>query len=474
MSACGNLTQDEEALYANIWEHNLQSNKAALASGEEISEPSGDESSEASGDESSDPSGNGGTSVQTTASTESQTTTLTTTILTDTFTTSDTSGSKTTTKTVTGTTTSKTNGTTRKTASGTADTARTGTVTNTNATSRQTNTVSAVQTTPKPQVKWYSASELAAVLNNAIDSYSAEVTLNGKADQATLNSAYQTVTADRLDLFWLNGVSLRTSGDRSTVVLSLKNGYNIQTAKTMHSKLMTTVDSVVKNARNRSDNYDKVLYVHDYIVNTCKYNSGADSSANGAYSYACLVQGNAGSMGYSEAFAIIMRKLGYECGICNGTTTGKYSWNYIRYNGSYYWIDCAGDDPGNSSTLEHDFFMVDNTFLFRSRTVDRSANSFIPNCNSMKDNYYARKGQYYSRFDFKSVNALFNKALKDGEKSVTIIFSGMDESNSFMDDFHASVSKFDSIKQNLYYEPETVKDSYKCGFKTVFTLTKFR
>ena len=351
-------------------------------------------------------------------------------------------------------------------------------VTTTTARSRtaaaEPDTTSAAPISSQGQINWLTADELLEKLKIAAANFSTEIILDGMVDGNTLSVAFSKLNTLCPDVFWYENIRCEVAGRQIKLVLTLKNGLDTQTVKNMHTQLMNKVDEIAGKASAAADDYDKILYVHDHIVNNTVYYINDSDCSNSAYG--CLINGYSACKGYSQAFALIMKKLGFDCGICIGQADNGHAWNYIKYNGHYYWIDCTWDDPvcdDGSQVLKHDFFMVDDNFLFRSRAVYQDTNSFIPKCDSMQDNYYARKGLYFESFDFDSVNDLLNKAYKNNDREIEMIFSGCDEANQFIKEYGNSLNQFDITKQRVYYDPRIDQESGKYGFKTVFKLTKF-
>lgn len=124
------------------------------------------------------------------------------------------------------------------------------------------------------------------------------------------------------------------------------------------SKTESIANSVVNNARGST--YDKVKYVHDYVINTTSYDE--DNTLNNGNIYGTLVNHKAVCEGYAETIKYLLDKLNIPCVIVYGDGLKEdgsreyHSWNYVKMdNENWYAIDATWDDPiiiGNGTLPE--------------------------------------------------------------------------------------------------------------------------
>lgn len=129
------------------------------------------------------------------------------------------------------------------------------------------------------------------------------------------------------------------------------------------SKTESIANSIIKNARGTT--YDKVKYVHDYIINTTSYDE--DSTLNNGNIYGTLVNHKAVCEGYAETIKYLLDKLDIPCVIVYGDGLKEdgskeyHSWNYVRMDdGNWYAIDATWDDPiiiGNGTLPESEKYI---------------------------------------------------------------------------------------------------------------------
>lgn len=128
------------------------------------------------------------------------------------------------------------------------------------------------------------------------------------------------------------------------------------------------IDEIIKNIIN--DNMtieDKILAVHDYIINTTKYDSDAlsDNPKNKSYiSYGALLEGYATCNGYADAMALFLDRFN----IPNiRVASSTHVWNAVYLNNKWLHLDVTWDDPvsdiPNNDTLQHKFYLIDTPTL---------------------------------------------------------------------------------------------------------------
>lgn len=141
------------------------------------------------------------------------------------------------------------------------------------------------------------------------------------------------------------------------------------------------VDSVVllaEQAGVQSD-YDKVLFVHDYLIQNCKYNEQAGDLIHTAYG--ALVSKEAVCDGYAQAAHILLDRLGVDCYYVEGTTTPSatdegHAWNIVTVDGANYHLDVTWDDrdaehvdDSYDNIVSYNYFLISDEDMAIDHTV---------------------------------------------------------------------------------------------------------
>lgn len=267
--------------------------------------------------------------------------------------------------------------------------------------------ITAPVSTSNPQTKTsYTSDEVFEKLSAALSEYNNDTEFDAVLSQEAVDGAVDKVCHFYPDYFWLNGYTVTTNKDSTSVSFMTLNDYSADELRTMHEELIRAADKITAQVPAGSDDYSKALFVHDYIVNNTRYASEKlGLSYNGLWgtAYGCLVDGSAVCQGYAEAFSLIMQKLGIECGVCAGQSDrGSHAWNYIKTDGKYYWVDLTWDDPeaessGDFGKLRHNYFMMDDELLLRTRTLNERQ-YYVPVCDSLDRNYFVMNNAYLNGY----------------------------------------------------------------------------
>ena len=159
-------------------------------------------------------------------------------------------------------------------------------------------------------------------------------------------------------------------------IKTLYNDYgkvNLKITKTYDNDQVAVIDEKANQIYTELINdsmtlEQKIQTIHDYIINSTKYDQsfgiGAQSNtyeANNAYGP--LFQGFAICSGYSDAMAIFLSKMN----IPNiKIASEKHLWNLVQINGRWVHLDLTWDDPvtsNGSDMLLHKFFLIDTPTL---------------------------------------------------------------------------------------------------------------
>jgi len=107
-------------------------------------------------------------------------------------------------------------------------------------------------------------------------------------------------------------------------------------------------DALVSEASKLKTDIEKIIYVHDYIIENFEYDSDhLDQKYNNIY-YG-LVENKTMCVGYSETFNYIMTRLGIKSYIVT-SVKNAHAWNMVLLDGRYYHVDCTWDDPTYTNT----------------------------------------------------------------------------------------------------------------------------
>lgn len=143
-------------------------------------------------------------------------------------------------------------------------------------------------------------------------------------------------------------------------------------------KLNKGVDEIItKYITNDMSDDDKVLKIHDYIINNTRYDINKVNEA----SYTALgplFNGTAVCSGYADLMAIFLNKFGIKN---YKIASNTHVWNALFINGEWLHLDLTWDDPitknSDVDTLQHDFFLVKTSKLLEFDTKDHKFDTTV-------------------------------------------------------------------------------------------------
>lgn len=168
-----------------------------------------------------------------------------------------------------------------------------------------------------------------------------------------------------------NFISLKViTGALGEVDVLVTKMYSDEMIEAINGKLDRIFDEQLTNEMSIED---KILKIHDYIIDTTYYDQ--EEGVNSGNAYGTLIEGKSKCAGYADAMAIALSRLGVKN---YKVASEKHVWNAIYLNGEWSHIDLTWDDPivqdGAiiTDTIRHKFYMIDSPTLLSYDTEEHS------------------------------------------------------------------------------------------------------
>ncbi|WP_286229743.1 transglutaminase domain-containing protein [Neobacillus mesonae] len=131
-----------------------------------------------------------------------------------------------------------------------------------------------------------------------------------------------------------------------------------------------TITKIVKGAKAKKTQFEKVLYVHDALANHITYDWAELKNPN-AYSLShkalgALVYQKAVCDGYTEAMNVILSKLHIESKMVTSVPM-NHAWNLVKVDGQYYHVDVTWDDQDGKMPTVYMYFLVSDKEFKKTR-----------------------------------------------------------------------------------------------------------
>ena len=173
-------------------------------------------------------------------------------------------------------------------------------------------------------------------------------------------------------------ISIGPDGNESYLLPGFSSLQDIYIAE---DNLRTQLYSIT--SRLKGSTYDKILQVHNYLIDNVVYDSSNSDLEMSHTLYGALINKTAVCDGYAKAFKYILDNIGISCvevcGIAQNSAgaTESHAWNDVLLEGRWYAIDVTWDDPiiigGNgilTSDLRYSYFLKGSDTFYSSHQED--------------------------------------------------------------------------------------------------------
>ena len=227
-----------------------------------------------------------------------------------------------------------------------------------------------------------------------------------KTDPGEIAAMLTSQTMGKPEALFFNNNTFFYTYTKNTVTLQLN--YIMSAAEGQDVK--DTINTIKYQTMGMSD-YEKVKYIHDWIVNNARYASGNDfmnveyimQGGINAYSPISIFRGGEGvCQAYAGAFNILAKACGISTKMVVGEATsnqsiGPHGWNLVNVDGKIYHVDTTWDDPvthDGTDILRYDYFLVDDDTLAKNHgwqgdmRLRAKYGCLNENINKVEDDYY--------------------------------------------------------------------------------------
>lgn len=247
-------------------------------------------------------------------------------------------------------------------------------------------------------------------------------------DTDEIERLFMCVMMDHPELFWVNGY-VYTKYTRGDVLEAI----GFRCASTMDTDTINSrqasIDAYVNTCLGgmpAGDDYTRIKYVYEYIIRNTVYDPESPDNQNIC---SVFINGRSVCQGYAKATQYLLNKVGIPCTLIRGVVIGQgdHSWNLVRADGSYYYMDTTWGDANyrmeegvedSVPSISYDYLCVPGYEIFKTHSPDSPVD--LPNCTAIADNYYVREGAYFTAVDDAGMRDLVSRAYARGSDIVSL------------------------------------------------------
>ena len=271
---------------------------------------------------------------------------------------------------------------------------------------------------------------------DAIENFKTEITPTATVTQDSIRKIHKYILCDHPEYFWCDRGLEWSYNKNNNYVTSIR--FNYQYPKSVVPTIQLQIDKAVKKICEgiTADftEYDIALYVYEQLINTIDYDTvglqiqkseegfqGADDLRS---IYGAFIDKRCVCVGYAYATQYILQKYGIECSTISNDV---HSWNLVKLEGDYYYIDTTWGDPSNTDPLKESsdeisyiYFCMTTEALNSLESHEIPSYIIVPECTATKCNYFIRSGLYFEYLDTDKLSALFDKSFANGGEPVLL------------------------------------------------------
>lgn len=267
-----------------------------------------------------------------------------------------------------------------------------------------------------------------------------------------LKSVFTAVLYDNPHIFWVDNNYKYIENEKSvTFTPNYRESQNDAQMKTLH--LNNKIDEIISYANKLNTEYEKELFIHDYVCENTIYDEALSQSA-GDSAYDSLINGKAICEGYSRAVQILLDKVDIDnyLVVGDGTSNGEtqpHMWNVVEIDNLNYHLDTTWNDSGADDSIVYFYFNVNDEMIQKDHANIEPSENY---CISDLANYYVVENTFVESYNgFSKYSYRTSQILKTGENRVEFVFKNsldfknavkdVENDNGFFDYIYSSVKK---------------------------------
>lgn len=241
------------------------------------------------------------------------------------------------------------------------------------------------------------------------------------------------VEADHPEIFYVKSVSYSSSSS-STHTVRANYLMSEEEAADCRDPIDLAVGECLNSMPSGLDDYGKVKYVYEYVVNNTQYGGAVEEGQN---IDSVFVDGVSVCSGYAKAFQYLVQQVGVSCLYVTGETSEPHAWCMVKVGGEWYVVDPTWGDPSYESESSHDnlsYAYLCVTEKDASYTHTLRCTYDVPTCDATADNYFVREGMMLDTADVDRAGSIIVKAEAEGKPSASFRCSSKEVFNEMVEE----------------------------------------
>ncbi len=302
-----------------------------------------------------------------------------------------------------------------------------------------------------------------------------KITLHSN-DANRVNHILLLVMMDFPEIFWTDGSGQLFSYNDEYVVLEPTYVYQGEEKQKRQNEIKDAATQIIESIPQHANEYEKIKYIYEYLVETITYEEGAPDNQN---IYSSLVNGKSVCAGYAKANQYLLEVMGIPCIYVTGTATSQngsdaHAWNIVKCDGKYYYVDVTWADAiwlnqeqNRSKEPIYDYLCCDEKTI--EKTHDAEGDYNFPTCDSDELNYYRLQDMFYEEAERSVLLDAMYASIDAKEESIVFKFANEDVYGDAKDMFINELIEVASQYIGEQYELNEIR----CGYEKQDELYRF-
>lgn len=229
------------------------------------------------------------------------------------------------------------------------------------------------------------------------------VVSDAEMSEISVRRALNAFLTDHPQVFWVSNVFGYAYDSGSTVI----ECYSVLSAEKCEAYIETLAvqcEELLDGVYDVEDRYRREKLIHDRLLSRCSYADGVTSADDGWQyftAYGAIVDGSAVCEGYSKAMQMLLIQADIPSYTVRGNADDvRHMWNLVQLDDDWYHLDATWND--GDMNISYEYFNLSTEAIEENHTIDvligsdesdsTSPNFFLPECTTMKLNYYNVNG----------------------------------------------------------------------------------
>ena len=254
----------------------------------------------------------------------------------------------------------------------------------------------------------YQEQQAYKVMLKALSSMAASFDCSQINRSVDLMKVIQTVLGDNPAIIYFNKKQIQTEESVFGKRIILTGVHPKAHVEKMNTDLDEKANQIISSIKTSSSNeYSLLINTYDFLQKSVRYDKkemnamgkGTSNFPASHNAYGALVNGTAVCDGFSSAFVLLAKKLGFECMLVVGhsayssTAFSNHAWNIVKVRDKFYHMDITWDARKYDEFGEYSYayFAMKDEEILNDHNWDKTT---TPACSYNNLSYYVRNGLY--------------------------------------------------------------------------------